>query len=79
MYVYLLQSKNYPTQRYIGSTKNIKQRLQEHNHGKSIHTSKFRPWKVIACTWLENEEKAAAFEKYLKHGSGHAFANKHFW
>ncbi|MSP53884.1 MAG: hypothetical protein EXR81_06535 [Gammaproteobacteria bacterium] len=48
MYVYLLQSKNYPTQRYIGSTKNIKQRLQEHNQGKSIHTSKFKPWKVIA-------------------------------
>jgi hypothetical protein len=25
------------------------------------------------------DHKAEQFEKYLKHGSGHAFANRHFW
>lgn len=28
---------------------------------------------------FEDDAKADAFEKYLKHGSGHAFANRHFW
>jgi hypothetical protein len=25
------------------------------------------------------DEKSGAFEQYLKQGSGHAFANRHFW
>jgi len=25
------------------------------------------------------DQKADAFEKYLKSGSGHAFAKRHFW
>jgi predicted GIY-YIG superfamily endonuclease len=79
MYVYLLQSESEPNQRYIGLTKYLSRRLQEHNAGKSKHTSKFIPWRVVATFWLDNPEKAAAFETYLKRGSGHAFARKHFW
>jgi hypothetical protein len=26
-----------------------------------------------------DEQNADAFEKYLKSGSGHAFAKRHFW
>jgi hypothetical protein len=28
---------------------------------------------------FEDDQKALAFEKYLKSGSGRAFANRHFW
>ena len=28
---------------------------------------------------FETKEKAVAFETYLKTGSGHAFAKRHFW
>ncbi len=31
---------------------------------------------AVAFVALEGREKAAAFERYLKHGSGHAFANR---
>jgi putative endonuclease len=79
MYVYLLRSEKDPQQRYIGSTMDLDHRLDEHNAGKSTHTSKFKPWKIVTAIWFEDNEKALAFEKYLKAGSGHAFAKRHFW
>ena len=45
-YVYLIQSVSAQGERYLGMTSDLKQRLQEHNAGKSSHTSKFRPWKL---------------------------------
>jgi predicted GIY-YIG superfamily endonuclease len=42
-YVYLLQSETVTGQRYIGITSKLKDRLAEHNAGKSTHTSKFVP------------------------------------
>jgi len=77
--VYLIQSIEYPNQRYIGITLNLEERMQEHNTGKSPHTSKYHPWKLIACISFSDEQKALEFEKYLKVGSGHAFANKRLW
>ena len=41
-------------------------------------STKFKPWKVEAYFAFETKEKAAAFEAYLKTGSGHAFAKRHF-
>ncbi len=78
-YVYLLQSVSHPTERYIGITSNVKQRLQAHNAGKSTHTSKFKPWEIVTVVRFEDNRKADAFERYLKSGSGRAFANRHFW
>lgn len=53
-------------------------RLKKHNEGGSIHTSKYRPWKIEVIIGLPTKEKAAALENYLKSGSGFAFAKKHF-
>jgi len=53
MYVYLLRSKLFPNQTYIGITHNLKNRLPAHNAGRYIHTSKFKPWKIITVTWLD--------------------------
>jgi putative endonuclease len=39
-YVYLLQSESVIGQRYVGATSDLKQRLADHNAGKSPHTSK---------------------------------------
>jgi len=78
-YVYLLQSVPNPEQRYIGLTSSLGKRLKEHNSGKSPHSSRHRPWRVVAAIQFEDEQRAAEFERYLKSGSGRAFANKHFW
>jgi len=77
--VYLLQSISHPQQRYIGLTSNLKERLEAHNAGKSPHTSKFRPWRIVVAIRFDDDSKAVAFEKYLKSGSGHALANRHLW
>ena len=78
-YVYLLQSERSSDQRYVGATSDLKRRLAEHNAGKSPHTSKYRPWKLVTYTAFLDADKAIAFEKYLKSGSGHAFAKKRLW
>jgi len=78
-YVYLLRSLSDPSQRYIGLTDNLNRRLEEHNAGKSPHTSKRLPWKIEVAIRFENDQKAADLERYLKSGSGHAFANRHLW
>lgn len=60
----------------MGSSKDIKQRLAEHNPGKSPHTAKFAPWKLLWDCALPNKYKAFKFEKYLKSRSGRAFSEK---
>lgn len=78
-YVYLLESVAEPGQRYIGLTKDLKTRLAAHNAGRSPHTSKYRPWRLVIYVAFATRTKAAAFEKYLKSGSGQAFAAKRLW
>ncbi|TIT21418.1 MAG: GIY-YIG nuclease family protein [Mesorhizobium sp.] len=78
-YVYLLESKSAEGERYIGVTSDLKRRIAEHNAGKSSHTSKFLPWRVVTCIAFSSQSKATSFERYLKSGSGHAFASKRLW
>ncbi|MBI2191999.1 MAG: GIY-YIG nuclease family protein [Planctomycetes bacterium] len=78
-YVYLLRSISAPTQRYVGKTDDLKRRLAEHNAGKSVHTSKYAPWWLVVAIAFEDDRRALEFERYLKSGSGQAFASRHFW
>jgi putative endonuclease len=77
--VYLLISETAPDERYVGVTSDLKARLAEHNAGRSRHTSKFRPWRAETYIAFSERSKAEAFERYLKSGSGHAFARRRFW
>lgn len=76
-FVYMLQSMNTPTRWYVGLTDNVDRRLGEHNNGHSIHTNKFKPWKLKSYTAFVERERAEAFEQYLKSHSGRAFSKKH--
>jgi predicted GIY-YIG superfamily endonuclease len=78
-YIYLIRSINDPSQTYVGRTINLDQRLETHNSGGSVHTKMNRPWKLVMYLAFDSREKAAAFEKYIKVGSGHAFAKKRLW
>ncbi|MFA5352553.1 MAG: GIY-YIG nuclease family protein [Candidatus Gracilibacteria bacterium] len=75
-YVYIIQSEINSKQFYTGFSENVEARLKEHNEGKSPHTNKFKPWKLICCCVFNNKQKALNFEKYLKTSSGIAFRNK---
>ena len=46
-YVYYLQSIRYKNRFYIGVAKDLKKRMSDHNAGNSIHTNKFKPWKLL--------------------------------
>jgi predicted GIY-YIG superfamily endonuclease len=78
-YVYLLQSETFVDQRYVGMASDIKKRISDHNAGKSSHTSKFAPWKLVTYVAFSDEQKARTFDRYLKSGSGHAFARRRLW
>ena len=65
-YVYLLESEAIAGQRYVGLMSDLKQRLADHNAGKSPHTSKYAPWRLVAYVAFSDIEKARAFERYLK-------------
>lgn len=78
-YVYLIESLADPGQRYVGLTVDLRARLAAHNAGKSPHTAKFKPWRIKTYMAFSDRAKAAAFETYLKSGSGHAFARKRLW
>jgi len=75
-YVYVIQSIDCPEQFYTGFSENLVGRLEEHNSGQSVHTNKFRPWRVVYYCAFNDKKKALAYEKYLKTGSGIAFRNK---
>jgi predicted GIY-YIG superfamily endonuclease len=79
LYVYLIESLVVPEERYVGLTTDLKNRIQQHNAGQSIHTAKFKPWRLVTYLAFSDQAKAESFERYLKSGSGHAFAAKRFW
>jgi putative endonuclease len=78
-YVYFLISARSRSRRYVGITTDLKQRFAEHNSGKSPHTAEFKPWHLVTYVAFSDARKAAKFERYLKSGSGHAFANRRLW
>lgn len=67
------------THHYVGMTEDIENRLAKHNAGQVPHTSKFAPWTIDAAIAVRDKTTAAQLERYLKSGSGRAFANKHLF
>jgi putative endonuclease len=63
--VYILQSLQ-DNSYYIGSTKNIYNRINEHNSGKSTYTAKKRPWKIVYVRKYICLKDATREEKRLK-------------
>jgi len=78
-YVYCLVSETNPARRYAGFTEDLRDRLADHNTGGTQSTSDGRPWKLTGYTAFDSKTKAHAFERYLKSGSGIAFARKRLW
>ncbi|MEM0965122.1 MAG: GIY-YIG nuclease family protein [Verrucomicrobiota bacterium] len=77
-YVYILVSKIDPARLYVWITADFNTRLKKHNQGGVPHTSRFRPWTDETVLRFRSKEKAIAFEKYLKSGSGREFSRRRF-
>jgi len=76
-YAYIIESLD-SEHFYVGLTDDLRARLAKHNAGEVLHTSKYRPWRLRTYAAFDDEQRALDFEKYLKSGSGRAFAKKHF-
>ena len=77
-FTYIIRSITNPEKTYIGFTANIEERLKSHNLGKTSYTKHYIPWKLELYAAFPDKSTAMNFEKYLKSGSGKAFAAKHF-
>ena len=77
-FVYVLRRESDAGCHYVGVTSDVDARLEWHNAGPSGQTVRHRPWAVIISIEFADERTALRFERYLKSGSGRAFAKRHF-
>jgi predicted GIY-YIG superfamily endonuclease len=75
--VYVLRSVVAVGRYYTGITSDQDARLADHNAGRCPHTADGRPWQIDVAVQFADEARAIKFERYLKSGSGCAFAKRH--
>ncbi len=64
-YVYVLQSRADGTL-YLGSTQDVKARLERHNRGRVRYTSRKRPWDLLGTIPCLTRSEAVKLERQLK-------------
>ena len=77
-FVDILKSTVDHSRYYTGFATDVRGRLAFHNGGQCRYTAEFAPWTVVAAIEFAHESSAILCEKYLKSGSGRAFAKRHF-
>ena len=75
--VYILRCESDPSRHYFGLTSDLDARLGFHNAGLNRSTAAHRPWRVLVAVQFTEERRALEFERFLKSGSGRAFAKRH--
>ena len=74
-YVYILSS-TVADRWYVGQTKDLKRRFEEHNTGRSRSTKPYAPWRLIYYEACLNYDDAQRREKYLKTTIGRRMIKK---
>jgi putative endonuclease len=74
-YVYILQCRD--DTYYVGCTSDLEGRLIRHAKGQIRYTSVKLPVRLQVYLVFTDKYLAFKFEKYLKSGSGRAFAKRH--
>ena len=74
-FVYVLKGTGSEPHFYVGRTSEVRARLAAHNAGRCPHTARYRPWHLHVVIEFAEECTAILFERYLKSGSGRAFAS----
>jgi predicted GIY-YIG superfamily endonuclease len=77
-FVYVLRNADRNPSFYVGLSSDVDARLADHNMGRCPHTASRRPWQLHVVIEFSDEDRAIRFERYLKSGSGRAFAKRHF-
>lgn len=74
-YVYILRDEQ--GKLYVGYSSNLKQRMQDHQYKEVVTTKIYNKPKLLWYCGFTDKKRALDFERYLKAGSGRAFAKKH--
>jgi putative endonuclease len=74
-YTYILKC-NADGSLYKGHTKDLENRLKEHNSGKSDYTSRKGPWEIVYFEEFQSHEDAVKRERYFKSAAGRRFIKK---
>ena len=75
-WVYILYSKEHG-KTYVGQSKDVERRLQEHNvTGTSGYTKRYRPWVLIHVEQYASRSEAIKRERFLKTGVGRVFVRE---
>ena len=77
LYGYVLWSAKL-RKRYVGSTKDVHNRLLEHNRGSNKFTKGGIPWILIYTEEFQNKTDSLKREKYLKSGRGRKWLDEKF-
>ena len=65
-YTYILKTIKGKRITYVGYTKNLKNRLKEHNEGKAAKFTRGRKWKLIYKESFSTQKEAMSREYYIK-------------
>ena len=80
-YTYVLYSEK-DKMLYTGYTKDLKNRVEQHNNGEVKSTMNRHPLKLVYYEACLNQQDATRREKYLKSGNGKIYLKnrlKKFW
>jgi putative endonuclease len=75
-FVYVLKSADPTPYFYVGRTSDVP--ASPATTPAAALTPRATPWQLHVVVELPNEQSALDFERYLKSGSGRAFAKRHF-
>jgi predicted GIY-YIG superfamily endonuclease len=64
---------------YVGCTGDLQDRMNRHKGGQVKYTSTRLPFEIAHQSVFTDKYKAFEYEKYLKSGSGRAFAKKRLY
>jgi putative endonuclease len=64
-FVYIIESLKDGTY-YIGSTRNLIERIERHNQGRSTYTKNKKPWKLLYSEIHPDRSKASIREREIK-------------
>tara|TARA_B110000037_G_C16647379_1_gene313066 strand:- start:26 stop:280 length:255 start_codon:yes stop_codon:yes gene_type:complete len=74
-FVYVLKSDNH-WRFYLGMTRDVVRRIQEHNKGYTKSTKGCKSWTLFFFEEFETREEARTREKVLKSGVGKEYIKK---
>ncbi|MDA0195475.1 MAG: GIY-YIG nuclease family protein [Bacteroidetes bacterium] len=75
-YLYIIKSR-LKNRYYTGQTKDLKNRIKEHNAGKTKSIKAYIPFDLIYFETFKTREEAVSRERYFKSGSWREYIRKY--